>query len=148
MDIADFITPDRIVLDHRARDKGTLLLDLAKRLEPACDGLTAGAIHAALMAREALGSTGLGRGFALPHARIEGLHRFVGLFARLAWPIPYDAVDDAPVDLVFVLLMPAGAGHEPLSALAAISRRFRDEATAATLRNGDLAQVRTSLLGG
>jgi PTS system nitrogen regulatory IIA component len=147
MDIADFITPDRVVLDHRARDKAALLRDLALRLEPACDGLSADTILTALLAREALGSTGLGRGFALPHARLEGLRRFTGLFVRLSRPIAYDAVDGAPVDLLFVLLMPASAGKEQLSALAAVSRRFRDEATVTALRMGDGPEVQATLFG-
>lgn len=147
MDIADFIAPDRIVLDLRVRDKERLLQDLAKRLEPACDGIAAEAILAALRSREALGSTGLGRGFALPHARIEGLTRFVGLFARLARPIEYEAIDGAPVDLVFPLLMPANTGNQQVAALAAVSRRFRDVETVTRLRGADAAGVRAVLLG-
>src|ERR1700689_4601385 len=111
MEIADFIAPDRIALDLRVRDKTQLLQDLAKRAEPACGGVPADAILSALLSREGLGSTGLGRGFALPHARIEGLKQFVGLFARLARPIDYDAIDGAPVDIVFLLLMPSEAGN-------------------------------------
>jgi len=137
MHIADFIAADRIVLDPRARDKDQLLRELAKRAEPASGGISADAILTALRSREALGSTGLGRGFALPHARIEGLPRFVGLFARLPRPIGYDAIDGAPVDLVFLLLMPAEEGHNHVAALAAVSRRFRDVETLARLRKGD-----------
>ena len=147
MDIADFIAPDRIVLDLRVRDKGRLLQDLSKRLEPACDGIAAETILAALISREALGSTGLGRGFALPHARIDGLTRFVGLFARLARPIEYEAIDGAPVDLVFLLLMPSNAGNQQVAALAAVSRRFREPETVSRLRGADPAGVRTVLLG-
>ena len=145
MEISDFITQDRIVLDIRARNKNQLLGELAKRVEPASQGIQAETIHAALLSREALGSTGLGRGFALPHARIEGLTAFVGLFARLARPIDYDAIDAAPVDLVFLLLMPAEAGHSHVAALAAVSRRFRDAATVANLRKADSAAAFTTL---
>jgi nitrogen PTS system EIIA component len=137
MDIADFIAADRIVIDPRVRDKAGLLRDLARRLEPFCDGLFADAILAALLSRETLGSTGLGRGFALPHARIEGLPRLVGLFARLGRPIDYDAIDGVPVDLVFLLLMPATADNNGIAALAAVSRRFRDGDTVARLRKAD-----------
>jgi PTS system nitrogen regulatory IIA component len=146
MDLADFIAADRIVLDARVRDKAGLLRDLARRAE-ASSGVAAATILAALSAREALGSTGLGRGFALPHARIEGLRRFIGLFARLARPIDYDAIDGAPVDLVFLLLMPAEEGNAQVAALAAVSRRFRDDATVARLREADAAGV-LNILGG
>src|ERR1700689_1698444 len=111
MDIADFIAQDRIALDLRVRDKGQLLRELAKRVAPFGDGIGSDAILAALLSRETLGSTGLGKGFALPHARMEGLKQFVGLFARLARPIDYDAIDGAPVDIVFLLLMPSEAGN-------------------------------------
>jgi PTS system nitrogen regulatory IIA component len=139
MDIADFITPDRIALDLRVRDKAGLLQELARRAEASGSGLPAGDILAALRSREELGSTGLGKGFALPHARIDGLTRFVGLFARLARPIDYDAIDGAPVDLVFLLLMPVESGNNNVTALAAVSRRFRDAAALARLRKSDAA---------
>jgi PTS system nitrogen regulatory IIA component len=145
MEISDFIAQDRIVLDMRVRNKSQLLSELAKRVEPASQGIQADTIQAALLSREALGSTGLGRGFALPHARIEGLTAFVGLFARLARPIDYDAIDAAPVDLVFLLLMPAEAGHSHVAALAAVSRRFRDAATVTNLRKADAATAFTAL---
>lgn len=148
MDIADFLTPDRIALVPRVRDKGQLLADLAARVAPDCDGIPAGTILAALLTREGLGSTGLGKGFALPHARIEGLKRFIGLFARLARPISYDAIDGAPVDLVFLLLMPAEASGQHMSALAAVSRRFRDAGVTTALRTADLAKVTRILLPG
>jgi len=94
-----------------------------------------------LTSPEDLGSTGLGKGFALPHARIDGLPKFFGLFARLARAIDYDAIDGNPVDLVFLLLMPANAGNEHVAALAAVSRRFRDAEAASRLRKADAATV-------
>ena len=83
-------------------------------------------MEAALLAREQLGSTGLGNGFALPHARIEGLERFLGLFVRTAKPIAFDAIDGKPVQLVFVLLIPVDETVSHVAALAAISRRLRN----------------------
>jgi PTS system nitrogen regulatory IIA component len=148
MEIADFIAQDRITLDLRVRDKTQLLRELAKRAEPFGGGIPADTILAALLSRETLGSTGLGKGFALPHARIEGLTQFVGLFARLARPIEYDAIDGAPVDLVFLLLMPAGADANSVAALAAVSRRFRDNASVARLRKADAATAHTVLTAG
>jgi PTS system nitrogen regulatory IIA component len=148
MEIADFIAHDRIALDLRVRDKGQLLRELAKRAEPFGGGIPSDTILAALLSRETLGSTGLGKGFALPHARIEGLTRFVGLFARLARPIDYDAIDGAPVDLVFLLLMPAGVDNNSVAALAAVSRRFRDREAVARLRKADAATAHTVLTAG
>ena len=84
--------------------------------------------------RERLGSTGFGGGVAIPHGKIDGLERVVGVFARLAQPIDFNAIDDMPVDLVFLLLSPPDAGVEHLKALARVSRRLRDRAFVAKLR--------------
>jgi nitrogen PTS system EIIA component len=147
MDIADFITPDRVMIELRVRDKTQLLRDVAARLERSAGGLSVETILAELRSREELGSTGLGRGFALPHARLEALPGFVGMFARLARPIDYDAIDGEPVDLVFALLMPADASQSHVAALAAISRRFRDAEVVARLRRGDAEAVFAALTG-
>ena len=87
-----------------------------------------------LVERERLGSTGFGGGVAIPHGKIEGLNRVVGVFARLAQPIDFNAIDDMPVDLVFLLLSPPDAGVEHLKALARVSRKLRDRAFVAKLR--------------
>jgi PTS system nitrogen regulatory IIA component len=84
--------------------------------------------------RERLGSTGFGGGVAIPHGKIDGLDKVVGVFARLAQPIDFNAIDDMPVDLVFLLLSPPDAGVEHLKALARVSRRLRDRAFVAKLR--------------
>lgn len=107
-------------------DKSALLVELGRRTGPllAMRGET---IIAALQNREEMGSTGLGQGFALPHARIEGLDRFFGMFVRLARPIAFDAIDDQPVSFVFLLLSPTNAGGDRhLAALAAVTRRMSD----------------------
>jgi nitrogen PTS system EIIA component len=148
MEIADFITVDRIALDLRVRDKVQLLQEVARRAAQASGAVAPEAVLAALQSREALGSTGLGKGFALPHARVEGLTQFVGLFARLARPIDYDAIDGAPVDIVFLLLMPADAANGHVAALAAISRRFRNGDTMARLRKADAAGAFAILTAG
>lgn len=133
MDIADLLAPSRVVLDIRARDKAHLITDLARLAAAQAPAVAAANIEAALLAREQLGSTGLGAGFALPHARIEGLGQWFGLFVRLTRPIEFDAIDGKPVDLLFLLLIPAGMA-EHVSALAAVSRRFRDTAMVGKLR--------------
>jgi PTS system nitrogen regulatory IIA component len=126
MDISDFLTPDRVLLDVRVRDKTQLIGEVARVFARSMPTLKPEVIEAALLAREQLGSTGLGAGFALPHARIPGLDLYAGLFARLARPIEFDAIDGRPVTLVFVLLIPFESTEPHVAALAAISRRFRD----------------------
>jgi len=136
MEIADFLTPDRVLLDVRSRDKGQLIGEVARNFARLVPALKPQTVETALLAREQLGSTGLGAGFALPHARIEGLDAYLGLFVRLAKPIDFDAIDGKPVQLVFVLLIPAETATH-VAALAAISRRFRDAARVAKLRKAE-----------
>jgi PTS system nitrogen regulatory IIA component len=126
MDIADFLTPDRIALEVRVRDKATLVAEIARLFARTTPTLKQEAVQSALLAREQLGSTGLGSGFALPHARIEGLASYLGLFLRLTKPIDFDSIDGKPVQLVFVLLIPSESATPHVAALAAISRRFRN----------------------
>jgi PTS system nitrogen regulatory IIA component len=126
MEVADFLKPDGVVVGLRPANKGQLLRELAAHAAPAV-GVNAQRILDALMAREELGSTGVGQGIAVPHARIEGLGRLFGLFVRLEKAIEFAAIDEQPVDLVFLLLIPADAGSEHLAALAAVSRRLRDK---------------------
>lgn len=110
----------------RASDKEQLLRELAQRAgaELKCDTHS---LLQPLLERENLGSTGLGLGIALPHARIAGLDKFFCLFAKLQKPVAFNAIDDKPVDLVFLLLIPGNRGNDHLSALAAISRHLRDK---------------------
>lgn len=148
MDVADLLTPDHVIERLAAADKAALVADLARRAA-AATGLPQHAILEALSAREALGSTGVGAGVALPHARIPGLGGFFGLFARLERQLEYDAVDDQPVDLVFLLLVPSNAVNEHLQALACVSRRLRDKAVAAQVRKADGAvALYAALIGG
>jgi PTS system nitrogen regulatory IIA component len=126
MDISDFLVADRVLLDLRPRDKIQLISEIARAFARSVPALDAAVVEAGLLAREQLGSTGLGAGFALPHARIEGLESYAGLFVRLTKPIDFDAIDGKPVGLVFVLLIPSEGPMPHVVALAAISRRFRD----------------------
>jgi PTS system nitrogen regulatory IIA component len=134
MEISDFLTPDRVLLDVRARDKIQLINEIARALGRLVPGLAPETVQTALVAREQLGSTGLGAGFALPHARIEGLGTYVGLFVRLAKPIDFEAIDGKPVTLMFVLLIPFETTIPHVAALAAISRKFRDADLVTSLR--------------
>ena len=96
--------------------------------------LDAGDIHAALLEREKLGSTGVGMGVAVPHAALPGLDRMYGIFVRLESPVNYDSIDDMPVDLIFALLAPEHAGTEHLRALAKVSRVLRQKELREQLR--------------
>ena len=145
MDLADLIEPDRVVFAARASNKQQLLKDLASRAAILLK-LEGRVIFDALQAREQLGSTGLGAGFALPHARVDGLDRLFGMFTRLNRPIHFDSIDGKPVDLVFLLLIPPTAGSEHLGALAAVSRVLRDQECAASLRKAGSATALYSLL--
>ena len=133
MEMNEILQPEQVIAGLRVSDKAQLMAELSRRAAAALQvGLQP--VEAALSARERLGSTGLGRGFALPHARLDGLDRFFGLFARLARPIDFAAIDERPVDLVFLLLIPKDAGSEHVAALAVISRRMRDQALVQKLR--------------
>src|SRR3984893_8703658 len=145
MDLADLIEPDQVVYAARASNKQQLLQDLASRAATLLN-LDAQTIFTALQAREELGSTGLGNGFALPHARVAGLDRLFGIFTRLNRPIYFDSIDGNPVDLVFLLLIPPTAGSKHLAALASISRHLRDKEFAARLRKAPSAAALYSLL--
>lgn len=128
-----------------ADSKPAILEDLAGRFAKVYD-LDREAVLARILDREALGSTGFGRGVAIPHARIEGLHRPVAAFFRLDTSVAFDAADGMPVDLVFGLLSPEHAGAAHLHALAAISRLMRDERMHAALAQAPGAEALYGLL--
>jgi PTS system nitrogen regulatory IIA component len=133
MEMAELIEPDRVIIGLHVPDKPRLLGELARRAALAL-GIDAASVLEALSQREELGSTGIGQGVAIPHARVEGLPHSFGLFARLERPVDFAAIDAQPVDLVFLLLTRTDAGKEHLAALACISRRLRDHDVTAALR--------------
>jgi PTS system nitrogen regulatory IIA component len=117
------------------------MAELAVRCGAVCgEGLVARDVVAAVMERERLGSTGVGSGVAIPHARIEGLEQVKAVFARLETPLAYESIDDKPVDLVVLLLAPMNAGGEHLKALAQVSRLLRREEMRERLRNAPSAE--------
>jgi PTS system nitrogen regulatory IIA component len=147
MALDELIGPDQVVVDLRVTDKAQLLSELARRAAVVLS-LEQPLLMKALQSREQLGSTGLGRGFALPHARLLRMPRVYALLARLARPIDFDSVDDKPVDLVVLLLTPESAASQHLAILAALSRPFRDEVFAQQIRKApDAAAVRRLLAG-
>jgi nitrogen PTS system EIIA component len=133
LSLKDFLSADQVVSDLRPAGKTAILRELSRRAAEALD-LPADIISTALLKREALGSTGMGNGFAIPHAGIAGIAAPFGLLARLTEPIDFDAVDGAPVDLIFLLLQPEPSQGQPLNALACVARRLRDPAVLRTLR--------------
>ena len=104
------------------------------------------AAYDALMNREALGATGVGNGVAIPHARIKGLDKVVGAFFKLDKPMDFSSVDRKPVDLIFALFAPEGAGVEHLKALALVSRTLRDDSVRSKLRANSNANTMYAIL--
>jgi PTS system nitrogen regulatory IIA component len=146
MKISDFLTSREVIIDVPALDKRRLLKDLA-RLAASTLNCSAEEIASELLKREELGSTGMGNGVALPHARFQVLGKPFGIFARLTQPIDFDAIDERPVDLVFVLLLPATAQSDQLSALACAARRLRAPDELARLRSARTAtEIYTSII--
>ena len=133
IDVGDIVTPERILLDLKVGSKRHLFQDLALAVERVTD-IEHGNVLAALIQREKLGTTGIGDGIAVPHARLKTLPALIGFFARLARPIDYDALDDETVDLVFLVLAPEDGNSDQLKALARIARLLRDPSVAARLR--------------
>ena len=133
MDLSDLISPDSIIPALKANGKKQALQELAERAARQT-GLDERQIFDTLLQRERLGSTGVGNGIAIPHGKLAGVKRIAGVFARLETPVDFEALDDHPVDLVFLLLAPEGAGADHLKALSRIARVLRDADTVAKIR--------------
>lgn len=125
MPILDFLSPEAIAPAMRARSKKQALHDLSAQAAPLV-GRSEREIFDTLLQRERLGSTGIGDGIAIPHGKLPKLQRLFGLFARLEKPIDFEALDGAPVDILFMLLAPEDAGADHLKALARIARILRE----------------------
>jgi PTS system nitrogen regulatory IIA component len=132
MEISDLLSPDAVIPALKAQSKKQLLQELASRAH-AVTHLPERKIFEVLVERERLGTTGVGQGIAIPHGRVA-IDKIAGVFARLEQPISYDSVDGQPVDLVFMLLAPEGAGADHLKALARVSRLLRNQAVCEKLR--------------
>jgi PTS system nitrogen regulatory IIA component len=145
MEIADLIGPNSVIADLRATSKKQALQELAERAA-SVTGLHERQIFDVLLERERLGTTGVGNGIAIPHGKLPGVKHITGVFARLDSPVDFEALDDQPVDLVFLLLAPEGAGADHLKALARIARVLRDADTVAKVRGTRDAQAIRALL--
>ena len=148
MDIKEFLSPTDVLVDVAAPSKVLLLQELAQRASDSLK-LPAELISSALLKREELGSTGTGGGIAIPHARIPGLDKPFGILVRLKQPIDFDAIDDQPVDLLFLLLLPVASNKEQLNALASVARILRNPESVRSLRrardSADLFRVMATL---
>lgn len=140
MALADLLHQDAIIPALRANSKKQLLQELATKASK-LTGLPEREIFDVVLQRERLGSTGVGNGIAIPHGKLASIKSIAGIFARLEAPVDFEALDDQPVDLVFLLLAPEGAGADHLKALSRIARVLRDQDLVAKLRATDSASA-------
>jgi nitrogen PTS system EIIA component len=148
MQLAEILAPEGVRVVGSVTSKKRLFQELAE-ITSSLTSLRAGDLLDALQERESLGPTGVGNGVALPHARVPGLDRVMGVFVRLEKPLAFDAVDRQPVDLVFALFAPEDAGVDHLKALALVSRKLRNTTVCNKLRaNEDPATLFAILIEG
>ena len=145
MNFAKLLSPEAVKVLSSTTSKKRLLTDLAELAE-SVHGLNAQTVVEALLAREALGPTGVGHGVALPHARIDGITNVTGLFVLLEKPVDFGSVDRQPVDIAFALFAPENAGVGHLKALALVSRTLRDTGICAKLRANPSANTLYTIL--
>jgi PTS system nitrogen regulatory IIA component len=140
MPLADLVAPNAVMAALKVNGKKQALQELAARAAE-LTGQNERTIFEILTQREKLGSTGIGNGIAIPHGKLPQLNKLFGLFARLARPVDFEALDGQPVDLVFLLLAPEGAGADHLKALARVARLLRDADLIRKLRDSRDAEA-------
>ncbi len=140
MALAGLLQQNAIIPAMKANSKKQLLQELASRASK-ITGLSEREIFDVILQRERLGSTGVGNGIAIPHGKLASLSTIIGIFARLESPVDFEALDDQPVDLAFLLLAPEGAGADHLKALSRIARVLRDQDMVAKLRGSNSASA-------
>jgi len=133
MQISDLLSPEGVLPSLKVKDKKQLLQQLADKASQ-ITRVPQARILETLIERERLGTTGVGQGIAIPHGRLAEIKKITGIFAKLETPIEYEAVDNQPVELVFMLLAPEGAGADHLKALARVSRLLRNQTACDKLR--------------
>ena len=148
MEISEILTRDRVVKSDALGSKKAALEALAGIIAAADPGLTQAEVFESLIARERLGSTGLGHGIALPHGRRKGGLRTIGAFLRLDHGVQYDAIDQKPVDLFFALLVPEESTEEHLEILSRLATMFSNAELVGRLRSSDTADAMFDLLAG
>ena len=147
MPLTDLLAPQAVVPSLRVNSKKQALQELAARAASMC-GRSEREVLDVLMQRERLGSTGIGGGIAIPHGKLAKLDRLFGAFARLERAVDFEALDGQPVDLMFLLLAPEGAGADHLKALARVARLLRDPEIARKLRESRDAEAIYAVLTG
>ena len=145
MPLNDLVAPNAILPALKVNSKKQAIQELAARAAK-LTGQSERGIFETLLQREKLGSTGIGHGIAIPHGKLVRLDKLFGLFARLDRPVDFEALDGQPVDLVFLLLAPEGAGADHLKALARVARLLRDPSTAHKLRRSRDAEALYAVL--
>ncbi len=145
VEISELISPDSVIANLKATSKKQALQELAARAATV-SGMGERLIFDTLLERERLGTTGVGRGIAIPHGKLADLEQIHAVFARMAQPVDFDAIDDEPVDLIFLLLAPESAGADHLKALARVSRLLRDQSTCGKIRGADNTEAIYALL--
>ena len=145
MPLSDLVAPNAIIPVLRVNGKKQMLQEIAAKAAD-LSGQNERGIFEILLQREKLGSTGVGNGIAIPHGKLPKLDRLFGLFARLDRPIDFEALDGQPVDLVFLLLAPEGAGADHLRALARVARLLREPDIARKLRESRDAEALYAVL--
>jgi len=138
MEISELLQPEAVIAGLKASSKKQLLQELARHAAQ-ITGVSDRKIFETLLERERLGTTGVGNGIAIPHGKLAEFKRLYGVFARLDKPVEFDAIDEQPVDLIFLLLAPEGAGADHLKALARVSRLLRDATMCEKLRGAESA---------
>ncbi len=136
MALADLLQQDAIIPALKVNSKKQLLQELAAKASR-ITGVPEREVFDVILQRERLGSTGVGHGIAIPHGKLSSISTITGVFVRLETPVDFEALDDQPVDLVFLLLAPEGAGADHLKALSRIARVLRDPELVAKLRATD-----------
>ena len=145
MELTEFLAPEAVLASVRATNKKQVLHEIARKAAE-LSGVDERLILDVVLERERLGTTGVGNGIAIPHGKLAGLKRLYGVFARLEKPVDFEAIDEQPVDLIFMLLAPEGAGADHLKALARVSRLLRDRRMCEKLRGSDRADALYALL--
>ena len=145
MDLVDLLKPEAVMPSLNVQSKKQALHEVCAAAARQT-GLGEREIFETILQRERLGSTGVGQGVAIPHGKLGALNALVGVFARLDHPVAFDSLDDQPVDLVFALLAPEGAGADHLKALAQVSRLLRDRQVCEKLRGANSAEAIYALL--
>ena len=145
MPLTDLVAPNAVIPALKINSKKQAIQEVAARAA-LVSGQNERVIFETLLQRERLGSTGIGHGIAIPHGKLPNLDKLFGVFARLERPIDFEALDGQPVDLVFLLLAPEGAGADHLKALAKVARLLRDPETAHKLRESRDAEALYAVL--